>query len=211
MLQEQVKNTIKAIGMAELVHPIFYHCPIGLRYEIGNPASDIYNGNILSSKYVQDAIDRVTRLFRNSQCQFDILLWDMYPLDIGYTPNQLQKFMDLMQLIPPQEQISAKVYLNDDMGDPTEKISCYWDLQLLHLDVTKLFQEIITADLGGFTELASSVYLFDTKNNVLFYLYDDRGLDIVAQKKESLYHLYKNYNSWILDFDRKQINEIFAE
>jgi len=206
-----VKDTINAIGTTELVHPIFYHCPIGLRFEIGNPLATIYTGNIPSTKYVKDALSKAIELYENTRFEFDILLWEVYSQDKANAPNQLQRFIELTQLTAPQEQKSERAYLDENMDDHTKKTSYYWDLQLQHLNVTGLFQEIITADLGGFAELASSVYLFDTKTNIIFHIYDDRGLDIVAQNKEALFHLYRDNNSWLLDYDRERINDMFAK
>lgn len=40
-------------------------------------------------------------------------------------------------------------------------------------------------------------------------MYDDRGLDVVAKNKENLQKLYVMFNNWILDYDRKQIDETF--
>lgn len=44
-----------------------------------------------------------------------------------------------------------------------------------------------------------------------FSKYDDRGLDIVASERETLKSIYEQYNKWILDFDRKRVEEIFDE
>ncbi|WP_107725103.1 DUF3885 domain-containing protein [Desmospora activa] len=42
-------------------------------------------------------------------------------------------------------------------------------------------------------------------------MYDDRGLDIVANKIETLRDCYLNYNDWILDYDRQRIDAVFAD
>lgn len=42
-----------------------------------------------------------------------------------------------------------------------------------------------------------------------WYLYDDRGWDVIASNQEDLDLLYEELNNWILDYDREQIDKIF--
>ena len=75
----------------------------------------------------------------------------------------------------------------------------------------RLLREIIKADIGGYSALVSNVYFADTHDFVLFHLYDDRGTDLVAADRELLRPIYERVNSWILEYDRDRINEIFAK
>jgi len=40
-------------------------------------------------------------------------------------------------------------------------------------------------------------------------LYDDQGCDVLASNKESIEFLYEEYNHWILDYDREEIDLLF--
>ncbi|SDI23048.1 protein of unknown function, partial [Pseudomonas benzenivorans] len=42
-------------------------------------------------------------------------------------------------------------------------------------------------------------------------LYDDRGMDVVAIKREPLLSLYKIHNEWLLNYDREHIDEVFSQ
>lgn len=46
------------------------------------------------------------------------------------------------------------------------------------IDIETLFRKIITSDLGDNTELDCSVYIIDIETGTVFFLYDDRGMDI---------------------------------
>ena len=46
------------------------------------------------------------------------------------------------------------------------------------IDIETLFRKIITSDLGDNTELDCSVYIIDLETGTVFFLYDDRGMDI---------------------------------
>lgn len=72
-----------------------------------------------------------------------------------------------------------------------------------------MIREIVLADIGGLNCLASSVYLAHPEEKILYHLYDDRGLDVVAQQKGILSPLYETFNESILDNDREAIDHIF--
>lgn len=54
------------------------------------------------------------------------------------------------------------------------------------------------------------LFIVNSTNNTIFHLYDERGLDIVSQRKETITNLYKDFEKWILEYDRKRIDEIFT-
>lgn len=58
--------------------------------------------------------------------------------------------------------------------------------------------------------MVSSVYFVNTEEVYLYHIYDDRGADLVAERKETLWPIYHNFNQWILDCDRKEIDKLFA-
>ncbi|WP_396136137.1 DUF3885 domain-containing protein [Brevibacillus brevis] len=41
-------------------------------------------------------------------------------------------------------------------------------------------------------------------------MYDDRGLDVVSNHRGALAPLYTKFNSWILDYDREKIDQVFG-
>jgi len=53
------------------------------------------------------------------------------------------------------------------------------------------------------------VYFLNLNKKIIFHMYDDRGFDVIASYKENLKSIYLKYNAWILDYDRKEIDEKF--
>lgn len=51
------------------------------------------------------------------------------------------------------------------------------------VDTGRLFREIVLSDIGGEFELASSIYIIDIDSGRIFWLYDDRGLDLISPCK----------------------------
>jgi len=59
-----------------------------------------------------------------------------------------------------------------------------------HLHIQKLLEEISWSDIVGRHALSSCVYLLNTRNNVIYHLYDDRGLDVVSDDIAVLEPIY---------------------
>ncbi len=94
--------------------------------------------------------------------------------------------------------------------EAVQKVTYCWDLACQPIQWEVLLGEIIAADLGGFASLASSVYFLNTRENILYHLYDDRGLDIAAEKRESLLPLYRQFSAWLLPYDWGRMEETFG-
>lgn len=57
--------------------------------------------------------------------------------------------------------------------------------------------------------ISDGVFFINTDKHIIFFMYDDRGLDIVSEEKNSLSNIYEKYNDWILDYDKVKIDNIF--
>ena len=50
------------------------------------------------------------------------------------------------------------------------------------------------------------VFFMNIDRKLIYYMYDDRGLDIVAKNRETLLPIYNGFNDWILEYNREQID-----
>ncbi|WP_195237341.1 DUF3885 domain-containing protein [Romboutsia sp. 1001285H_161024_C4] len=60
------------------------------------------------------------------------------------------------------------------------------------IDSKSLFRKIILSDIGEDTVLDGAVYIIDNKTKNVFFLYDDRGVDIYSNDEKFIYKM-KNY------------------
>lgn len=71
---------------------------------------------------------------------------------------------------------------------------------------------IANQDFGGRSPvIRGDVFFLNVSRKLIFHMYDDRGLDIIAQDKATLQPLFEIYNNWLLDYDRTQIEAPFAQ
>lgn len=205
MLKKQIQKELKLFGLNSFKHPIFYHCHTGIRFEIG--VGDVYDNDRTPSKeYIENALNRAMTIYNNGIKCPSILVWEVYPQNNEEKHNFQIIFQEKIASILPQEECSQDIKVD---GNTVKITEFYWDLKKSKIPMEKVFREIILGDLGGVQEFVSSVYLFDIENHVMLHLYDDRGLDIVAHDKNTLMPLYQKLNTWILDYDREQIDKIF--
>lgn len=213
MLRNRVAVSVKRIGLHNIEPPIFYNCPVAIRFEIGDPMGEPYRKGKPSDAYVRPALQRVLAVYQNVRCTFDTMLWTIgSPQGSKKTEKELLGcFCEIAKLSLPQERYLETMAPDDEQNVPEEKVWYYWDIDKRSANFEGLFEEIIKADLGGFAALASSVFLIDTNLNVLFYLYDDRGVDVAAESRDTIAPLYRSFGKWILEHDRERIDKIFAD
>lgn len=198
-------QTIVEIGMKTLESSVFYTAPVGLRFEIGGE-EDVYVKKGIRRKehpnpdYVNKAVERALTIFHALPKEDWILRIDLYDEKV------VKKGLKVLQLSPPHEKV-LNIYEVD--GEEEIRYELYWSLNDVDWSEETIFREIILADIGGLTCLASAVYLLHPYEKILFHLYDDRGLDVVAKEKRSLYPLYETFNEWILEYDRESIDHTF--
>ncbi|WP_206458356.1 DUF3885 domain-containing protein [Anaerovorax sp. IOR16] len=208
-------KTLHRIGMDCIKHPIFYNAPIGIRFEIGGDEG-VYLTNTYSHElavnpeYVSAALHRAKTIYENLPQNPNVLRIDAYPNYENNVQDIILSVCKAVGLPQPHEQVIEPFQWDED-DEVISQLQLYWDLKTISFSSDKVLQEIIKADIGGCIELVSSVYFVDTINSVLFHLYDDKGLDLIAADKEQLRPIFNRFNNWILDYDKKEIDRTFSE
>lgn len=59
-------------------------------------------------------------------------------------------------------------------------------------------------------KLGYEIYLMNLSKKMIFHLYDDRGCDLIAADAERLRPVYEGLQHWLLDYDRPQMDRLFA-
>lgn len=78
------------------------------------------------------------------------------------------------------------------------------------LHYLKLLRAISYVDFMKQPFVKQSCFIINTNASTIFHMYDDRGLDLHANHNDTIKHIYQKYCSWILDYDRKEIDEDFG-
>jgi len=195
----------------ELKQPVFYNWDYGLRFGLGylNPWID-ENRTITNKKYFQSALNRANSLY---ECIFD-MDDDVFVV--------CQRYSDGRQKIKKQSfcykgiqsysyiesfKIKDPYYEKEDVCTKQE----HWQRKIFYtknkyINHKKFLYRSVHYD---FAYAGVEVYFINVTKNVILYNYDDRGLDIISHKPETLQSLYNTHNDWILDYDKERIDKIF--
>ena len=211
MLLEKVFQTLKLIGNERLQLPIFYECPVSLRFETGDPELEIFlTEKQLNPKYLRSALWRTSFLYEKV-APFDTLLWVLYRTpDVDTDVDEIiDRFCDLAHLPSPAEVYQQEVTTAAEI--PMTRILLFWDMADTPPKIQPLLEEIMHSDFKGlgFRELSSAIFFFDTTRHLLFHPYDDRGTDVVGRTPDEIRFLYDDCRNWLLDYDIERMKNTF--
>lgn len=204
------KNVIATFGMEKLTKPIFNNSKIAIRFNIGDNGNDAFidresENMSVNPDYISACLDRVLKIYNSMSNAPDLLVIE------GYTINgkSAEKFVSSVLTttgLPYPDEINSEIVREDH--SEYNHLFLLWNLNDFQPD--KLLREIILCDfeVGNYL-LSSSVYFVSTTDKVLFHLYDDRGVDLVADKKEKIQNIYDELNDLISDYNVEEIDTIF--
>lgn len=208
ILSDDFLSTIRSIGMSKFRHPIFYNAPLGIRFEIGADESVYLEKNedkyIANPKYISKALKRAKSIYENLPKKPNLLRIDAYPDEV-FTEEKIVLSICREASLPKPHEIKITPFQWEKEDEVITQLQLYWDLNNFDFKPNVLLEQIIKADIGGNITFVSSVFFVDTYNVILYHVYDDRGADLVAKNKESLYPIFIRFNNWILNCDREKI------
>lgn len=107
-------------------------------------------------------------------------------------------------------------YVRPELDEPLTlerfTLSCQLQDILLHPLLQAMCQEDFYAPnqiMKG--KLDYEIYLINLSKQMIFHLYDDRGCDLIAADAERLRPVYEGLQHWLLDYDRAQMDRLFAK
>ncbi len=191
-----------------LRQPLFYTWNLGLRF-------DLQVGDIGTDKYFKEVVRRSSIIFETAFDKSDRLLFVL--IDYKYKRRKIRfgnfAFKQIHNL--KREEVSylieKKLYQSD--GN--------FDVAIVKLTAHRINHKCILTAIGNSDfpprlprldnrGLSSKeLYFLNLDKKLIFHMYDDRGLDIIATDKEILASIYAKHKDWILDCDRKQIDKQF--
>ncbi|MBC7765623.1 MAG: DUF3885 domain-containing protein [Hyphomonadaceae bacterium] len=189
------KFKVNALGS-----PVFYNFPIGIRFEIGNGSPFEKNTKEIKKSYVENCIFRANKIFQDIFNNNDevIIVIDSNEDNLSIIETLTSDYIDCFSFDCKYDEEDECVFKR-----------LLYKVKVESVNFLRLIEEIIWSDLGRMNGFNSSIYIISIANETIYFLYDDRGLDVVASNKVSIESLYYKYNDWILEYDRDKINLLF--
>jgi len=185
--------------------PLFYHWSIGLRFEL--QTATVYESE---EEYFAQTVSRAVALFEEIFLPDDEIIIVCQSLrfkraKLGFG-NYCFKQIDHLQRSEVAFKKLKRFYGNEQGNRAIFKVNAK------RID----YKNILTAKANmdfppRQPSLGLEIYFISLRNKVIFNMYDDRGVDIIASDKQSIAKLYWKYNSWLLDYDREAMDKVFRE
>ncbi|WP_204825131.1 DUF3885 domain-containing protein [Paenibacillus nicotianae] len=195
--------------------PLFYNFPLGLRFELGVPYRGIDDPTYFE-QLEQRAISLFEAVFAESE-QVCVMTFTYQTAlsDIKHIyRNEVQVLENYLQLecLPQVILHSERPDYDEDTAELMGYIqSRYVWCTLGDLDYGGILKAIGYTDFPEReASLVERVFFIEPKQQIIFHMYDDRGLDIVGMQQESLQRLYHQYYDWLLPYDMEKMNQVFG-
>lgn len=195
--------------------PLFYNFPLGLRFELGVPYRGIDDPTYFE-QLQQHAVSLFEAVFAESE-QVCVLTFTYQTVLSDIERIERNEVQVLSTYLRSECFSQVKLHSQQpDYDEDTAELNGYIQSQYVwctihDLDYAGIFKAISYTDFPERgASLSESVYVIEPKQQIIFHMYDDRGLDIVGMQKGSLQRLYEQYYDWLLPYDLEKMDQVFG-
>ena len=201
----------------KLQKPLYYNWESSIRFEIGPPEVSLWKSRenaLLNEEYFSVALHRATEIFNKAFSPDD-------EIEIIH-----QRFSDGRQKLKKNNFISRHIFPKAIYETASEKLQniyeieykqhhwhrlTYSNLRTIDIDCNAILQASINLDFScrGETYIGEC-YFINKSKGIILHIYDDRGMDVLGAEKCSIKSLYEEFNQWILDYNRDEIDTVFT-
>lgn len=183
---------------------LFYSWKIGLKF-------DLQVGQTNTAKYFAEVNRRSVILFQEVFDPKDELY--LIFMDFKYKRRKIRYSNFCFKQISQLSKAEIHYTKVSRLYEPTDKFDVR-NLAIIKLKTERInYQNILLAighsdfpswqprlDNRGASTM-KEVYFINTTKKIIFNMYDDRGLDIIANDREVLRPIFEKHKEWLLDYD----------
>ena len=204
----------------KLEKPLFYNNPFGLRFEIGPTEIGVWvnrEKRQLNEKYFDAALKRAQRIFDTAFSPLDDISIVYQIFSDGR--RRIKKNNYILRQITTR--ITNEIVFSKHREIYSENFAykCqHWHrvaasgLKSENVNINKILLGLVNTDFGlRSPSVSGECYFINRTKGLVLNLYDDRGMDVVALKRETLLPLYNTHKEWLLNHDREHMDEVFSQ
>ncbi|MEK3889872.1 DUF3885 domain-containing protein [Bacillus sp. FSL K6-3431] len=223
----KLREYINATFPGLVLKPNLYHqWNIGIHFELANGLYPFKCGSDeLNDEYFNLVYDQALSLFNDIISEEDkiILVTNMYQHK-SYVRRSKKKMKVYSHYLKSKNirfhlKQETLPYMFDDEEEAeensTSQFSLYCSKQDIHYPL--LIKAICNQDFPSlkprlhnpFRLYDPDLFIINVNQNVIFYIYDDRGCEVVANDIETIRPLYEKYAGWVDEYCRDEIEKRF--
>ncbi|WP_188738501.1 DUF3885 domain-containing protein [Oceanobacillus neutriphilus] len=196
----------------ELRPPLFYNWDISIRFELG------MDYNFENHSYLEGVYKRAIDLFKSIHSPND----NMYiVVDVNHFGNHpsFSRKINVFSKYVKEKAVLYKlhkhtipyIFPEDDENGTYRTDRFMLKCKTSDFKFIPLIKAICNQDMGVRPGISHRIYFINMDKNTIFHIYDDRGCDLLAAAPETIRDIYEEYNEWILDYDRNEIDNAFKK
>lgn len=200
------ESIYKTFSLTALDLPIFYSNPGGLRFELSTGGSYLHQFFTAHKKaseiceYLFDDLKTITLCVD--------YFGDESPIDCLSIAKTL-KSIELWPTVKKEHWFIPEKEQDEDNKVPYGKHYISYEIS------TELLDNILWSNLSSDLNIQPSpgcrLHMFDFKNQIHIWPYDDRGMDIVGPNHSLLKKLYHKFKHYLLDYEIEVMRNTFEE
>jgi Domain of unknown function (DUF3885) len=195
----------------ELRSPLFYSWENGIRFELGVEELRDYDRDNL---YLENVYKRAITLFKSIHSKSDEIFVVANVSDYGYGITFKHKLNIYSKYVKGKSVLNKLthttipyVYADDEGNCKTHRFTL--KCKTFDIKFDSMIRAICNQDMGISPNIHHEIFFVNIKRGTIFFVYDDRGCDLLAVSSEEIRDIYNKYNEWILDYDRDVIDKVF--
>ena len=206
-----------------VLKPSLYHqWDIGLHFELGGGMYQfIEDTEELNLEMFKRVYGQTRSIFQDTFSEEDemFLVTNVYKHITEYRNQRIKVYDRNMKNKELKYQLKQETlpYLFDEEEDADDYYTTRYSLKCRKQDFN--YQLLLKAacnedfplkpKLGGHYAHYPDVFFVNATKNIIFFIYDDRGCEVIASNQETIRPLYEKYGDWIDEYYKDEINERF--
>ncbi|WP_233353510.1 DUF3885 domain-containing protein [Photobacterium chitinilyticum] len=203
----------------KLEKPMYYKNDFALRFELGPAELGVWANReegVLNDNYFKIAQERALSIFHSAFSPSDDI--SIYYQIFSDGRKKIRKGNYFLKQL--KSVTAKKVEFSDHRDiyreDLDYKSHCWKRVSISNitindLNVVSILEPSINTDFGGRSpSVSGECYIKNHTQGLVFHIYDDRGMDLVANEKEALQGIYCAHYNWLLKYDLEHMDSVFS-
>lgn len=191
---------------------LFFNWDNGLRF-------DLQDGEVDTDDYFEEVFMRSTSLFQEAFDPSDSVFFVL--MDYKYKRAKIRSGNFCFRQIRDLSTHKISYLREHKLYDPNNSLDVR-NVAVIKSDVERIDYKNILKAIGN-TDFpprnprldkngvltSKEIFFINIDRKLIFNMYDDRGLDIIASDVEQLRPIYNKYDSWLLESNRGKMDSLF--
>lgn len=192
-----------------LKSPLFYNWDASLRFDLQPNAEIIVSGDM--NEYFHEVQNRAIQIFKSIFSNEDEILIVLYQFK-WRSRKKIKQSNFVFKQITDLNKSNVEFTVVKRLYEPNDNDDI-WNRAIVKTKVANLnYKELLKAiSYSDFPSNKPSIqfetYIINITKKIIFHMYDDRGLDVLASNKKTLAPIYRENKDWLLDYDIKMMQE----